>query len=453
MKIKKNAKYNGIVCSLTDVKPHPNADRLQVARALGYDVVVGLEAKEGDLGICFPEGGKLSHEMCLHNSLYRKDPVTGEKMGGYFGENGRVKSTKLRGVHSEAFFTSLDSLVWAGQRGFVELKEGTEIGEIDGQKICEKYYTRATLRAMNRAKKNYKKPKWLPKFLVPIHKKYVVNKVKRDPCPDFKKHFSTTKLRQYSHMIPEGLNAIITSKMHGTSGRTGYVKYDTRRFLGRLLKRPVKYQYVTGTRNVVKNPIGYGESKDDGYYAGTTFRQRCHSIIQSAGLYKDEVVYYEIVGFESEGKPIMPNHKLDWKDFKDSGFSKKEFQQLVDQFSETITYHYGQEDGECEIRVYRITNKNVDLSDQKMRQRCQELGLQCVSKLTEIDSGEDLMGICKDLSEESDMQGQLREGVCVRLEDLEGKLVKIVKYKSNRFAILEGIKRNDVDYVDMEEIN
>ena len=400
--------------------------------------------------------------MCLYNSLYRKNPVTGEKMGGYFGENGRVKATKLRGVSSEAFCTSLTSLGWAmplhehNQLPEIiepQFSEGREIGEIDGNKICEKYYTRATLRAMNRAKKNYKKPKWLPKFLVPLHKKYVVNKAKHDPCPDFKKHFSTTKLRQYSHMIPEGLNAIITSKWHGTSGRTGYVKYDTRGFIGRLLKRPVKYHYVTGTRNVTKNPIGYGDSKDDGYYAGTNFRQRCHNIIQSAGLYEDEVVYYEIVGFESKGKPIMPNHKLDWKDFKDSGFSKEEFQELVDQFSETVTYHYGQEDGKCEIRVYRITNKNVDLSDQKMRQRCEELGLQCVSKLSEVDSSEDLMKICKDLSEEIDMQGQLREGVCVRLEDSAGKLVKILKFKSNRFCILEGIKRNDVDYVDIEEIN
>ena len=79
----KSGDYNAVVCALTNLRPHPNADRLLIAMAAGYQVIVGLEAKEGDIGILFPEGGRLSHEMLMANNLYRKNPATGQPMGGY----------------------------------------------------------------------------------------------------------------------------------------------------------------------------------------------------------------------------------------------------------------------------------------------------------------------------------------------------------------------------------
>ena len=95
MKVTKNKNYNGIVCRLTGMRPHNNADKLQVANALGYQVIVGSDAHDGDVGIVFPEGGKLSHEMLLANCLYRKHPETGEVMGGYFETSGRIKTCLL----------------------------------------------------------------------------------------------------------------------------------------------------------------------------------------------------------------------------------------------------------------------------------------------------------------------------------------------------------------------
>ena len=47
-----------IVAPVT-VRPHPNADRVQLADVLGYQVVVGLDVKTGDLGILFPPDSQL----------------------------------------------------------------------------------------------------------------------------------------------------------------------------------------------------------------------------------------------------------------------------------------------------------------------------------------------------------------------------------------------------------
>jgi len=216
MKWVKSGKYNGVVCELKNVRPHGNADRLQLADALGYQVIVGADVKEGQIGILFAEGGKLSHEMLMANNLYRKHPETGEPMGGFFEANGRIRVVKLRKEKSEGFWTSLDSLHWACKDGVAPYFEvGMEFCELFGNKICERHYTAATLRAINKAKKNYRKPKWLPKFLVPLHKKYVINRAKFDPCPDFKKHFDTAKLRRVVGTLPENVSVQVSVKSHG----------------------------------------------------------------------------------------------------------------------------------------------------------------------------------------------------------------------------------------------
>ena len=40
--------YLAIVAELKNVRLHPGADRLQICEVQGYQVVVGLDAKEGN---------------------------------------------------------------------------------------------------------------------------------------------------------------------------------------------------------------------------------------------------------------------------------------------------------------------------------------------------------------------------------------------------------------------
>ena len=55
--------YNGYITRLKNVRKHSNADRLQIATCFGNNVVVGLDAYEGELVCYFPTDGQLSEEQ------------------------------------------------------------------------------------------------------------------------------------------------------------------------------------------------------------------------------------------------------------------------------------------------------------------------------------------------------------------------------------------------------
>ena len=63
--------YKGIVTRLKNVRPHSNADKVQLATCHGNQVVVGLDSLEDHWGVYFPCDGQLSHEFCHANNLYR----------------------------------------------------------------------------------------------------------------------------------------------------------------------------------------------------------------------------------------------------------------------------------------------------------------------------------------------------------------------------------------------
>jgi len=435
--------YSATIAVLENVRKHPNADRLLIATVLGYNVIVGQGSQDGDIGVLFPEGGRLSHEMGLNNTLYRKHPETGEPMGGYMSDNLRVTSCKLRGQISEALFLKLDSLQWTSDTP-INLKVGDTFDYINGKQICTKYFNKATLSAIEKAKKNYRKPKWLPRFMVPFHKRLISNKLKYDPCPDFKKHIDTAQLRNCAAMLPPDMDAIFTIKTHGTSQRSGYVRYDNRSWWQRLLKLSLNnnYVYILGTRNTVRNPFAKSRDPD--------FREIAHKTVIAKGLKKNEVIYYEILGFENETRSIMPDHKMNFSDFKDKGFNREEFDSVVNKYGETITYHYGCQPGTHRIEVYRIVQDGKDLSDQDMRERCMELDISPVGLLGYHNTNDDLLQLAEQLANQNE-GCQIREGVAVRIEN-NGNLYKILKYKSFLFTTLEGIQSN-LDYVNLEEIS
>ena len=61
--------YKAIVTRLKNVRPHSNADRVQLATCHGNQVVIGLNSQEGELGVYFPSDGQLSPEFCKENKL------------------------------------------------------------------------------------------------------------------------------------------------------------------------------------------------------------------------------------------------------------------------------------------------------------------------------------------------------------------------------------------------
>ena len=88
-----------VVCRIR-TKPHPNADRVQLGDALGFQVVVGLDVEDGTLGIYFPENVCLSKEFAEANP----DLMT------YFPKNRRVRAQKFRGEISDGFWIHAEKL-------------------------------------------------------------------------------------------------------------------------------------------------------------------------------------------------------------------------------------------------------------------------------------------------------------------------------------------------------
>lgn len=426
--------YNAIVCKLSNVRKHPNADKLLLASAQGYQVIVGLNHKDGDLGVFFGEGGCLTEAMCHNNNLFsHKEKNKDVTVAGFFGDNGRVRAQKFRGEISEGFWAPLEVLIWAGDLPGV--KDGDQFDTFGGHKICQKYYTPATLRAMGSGNKRQEK------------------QVDKYDYSMLLKHYDTKQIRDNGHRIPVGAVLYISEKIHGTSGRTGHIKVEKRlsKFKTWWNKHlPMKFNnsewiHVSGTRNTTIRP---GEHYSGGFYENTNFRGTVHDMIRLIGLKKGETLYYELVGFTENGATIMPAH-----DVEDKALAKK--------YGNKMVYKYGCADKQLKIRVYRITQTNedgyqVELSWPQVVARCKTLGLQTVPHLIGplVYTG-DLDELLETLKKHADGPStmdsdHIREGVVVRVEHED--MMDAFKYKGYHFCELEGIRKNSDDYVDPEEI-
>lgn len=427
--------YNALVCRASNIRNHPNADKLNLATVSGYQVIVGKDILEGTLGIFFPSDGCLSYDMAYQNKLYRKDPTTNLEMGGYLEENRRVKVLKLRGEKSEGYWTKLESLSWC-LGDLSSLKEGMELDTFNGKKLCHKYINPATLRAFKEKGSNTEK------------------KIRYNASIMFKEHYDTPQLKNNLHKLTKGSIVSVSLKLHGTSQRTGRVKTLRRlnfleKFLFRLgFKIDIhEWKYLSGTRRTTMDADA--NNVDTGYYSGSSFRHKIHERIKTLGLKKGETLYYEVVGYTDTGASIMPPHANKEKDLK--------------MYPENMYYSYGcsQEKKECEIYVYRITHstedgQQIDLSIDQVKVRCNELGLKFPPELTrfiiENQTQEELLEQLEVLSDGPDpIDGShVREGICVRVENDQGS--QIYKLKGYYFRLLEGLIKDKEDYIDTEEL-
>lgn len=416
--------YEAIVCRVR-TRPHPNADRLQLGTAAGHQVIVGGDTEDRALGVFFPADGQLSLEYCRANKLLRAD-------GGYLEKNRRIRTLKLRGEKSEGLWMPIDSL--SAVMGHVAYAEGMIISD---KALCQKYVSPATRQA---AKVNRRQ------------------KVTTKATPDFKQHFSTPKARYNYHKLA-GKHAVITEKLHGTSGRTGrLLTRQKRTWLDWLLRRErYEYEYTTGTRRTVLWTSG--DHHRDPY------RVEIHRDMVERGLRKGETLYYEIVGYD-RFETIMPPHPV-----PDDDAGKP----IREQYGNQVWYTYGCRDHQYKVFVYRITmtveGESFDLSWDQVQQRCEELGLDTVPELMRLGfmgkgpdtfgkvyNGSDrlraadpdaynaeLLEIASTGNSTLDERHPM-EGVCVRIGD------SIFKYKSFDFCHLEGIAKNSDYYADPEEM-
>lgn len=289
--------YKAIVTRLKNVRPHPNADRVQLATCHGNQVVVGLDSKEGDWGMYFPCDGQLSHEFCHANNLYRdktKNKFPDEK-AGMFDDNRRVRAQRFRGEVSDGFWTPLHSF------GFIYVTgldvEGLELDEWGGVPICNKYINPNTLKA---AQQNQGKKTRVAKSSVM-----------------FKEHIDTEHFGKNVHQIKRDDLVIITEKLHGCvhyDSIVNTIEYGDVK-IGWLVDNKISAKIKamdTTTHEIVYVPIDahYFLANDGVWYEmelenGTTLKITGNNPVwlPDLGVYRrvDELVGDENILFNDEG--------------------------------------------------------------------------------------------------------------------------------------------------------
>lgn len=454
------SEHVGFVVKVEHLRPHSNADRMQVATFFGNDTCVSLDTKVGDIGIYFPTDLQLSVEFCEANNLVRKKDDAGNNIGGYMDPNKRnVTTIRLRGEKSDGLYLPIDCLSYLGDPEALALTVGSTIDVVNGHEICRKYIPVRQARVGNRTDGNRTR-----KHKVPV-------------APLFTEHADTEQLAYNLGAFEPGQLIEVTLKMHGTSQRTGYLpvlKGYKRTILDRLFKRegaPIyDWGYVSGTRRTVL------ENYNGGYYGSNEFREP-HSKFFEGKLHKGEEVYYEVVGFQTSGAPIMGSAEN-----KKTG--DKEF---IKQYGKTTVFSYGcnpdgkvikygrDEDGlfsipvdvpQSDFYVYRMTMTNedgdvVEYTPDFMRYRCEQMGCKTVPLLWRgfledpgeemFNAGEAVMGIAEEFYDGPDPIGKthVREGVVVRIVD-KPKFAAY-KHKNFYFKALEGIVKAEADAPDLEE--
>lgn len=434
------------------VRPAPGFDNLQIGTCGAYQVLVGKDIVDGQLGVFFETDGQLSEEFCEVNQLIAVRDELGNKIsGGMFEKNRKVRSIKIRGVKSEGFWIPIKSFEYTGYDLSRE-REGFEFDELNGRPICNKYVTRQTQRAAERAARAQGKAlKRLQKMKM-----------------RFPEHQDTAHFKRAVHTINPGAHLYITHKLHGTSGRYAHLQVENliqrnklQQLWAKWRKLPeykTDWEHVNGSRRVVLT-----RSRNGGYYGSNTFRQEA---TKDLVLHRGEILFFELVGYMEGGRPLMGAVYLD--KLKDKSISAR--------FPNPMVYSYGCLPGTCKMYVYHIAymtedGVQIDLSWPQVKKRARELGLDTVPEATMNQDEAMPQPMVFDgnweklLAQVSEMVDgktgvecfpsildptHIEEGVVVRVEDpVDG--LRFMKFKNFVFGVLEGYLKEDEAYEDTEE--
>lgn len=374
--ISKNANTNYLakIVKLANVEKHPNADRLQVTSIDFQNVILGLDAKVGDLYVFFPLECQIDSEFLSYtNSFRHKELNKNKEVAGFFEDNGRVRAVKLRGEKSMGYVVPLKQVEDFVSKDLSEFV-GQEFDTIGDKLFVKKYFIE---RKVTRNKSNGKKPKISRLVEGQVHL-----------------HVDTENFRKNVYRIDPNDNISISYKVHGTSFWVSNVLVKipldySQRFWNVTLalifktfrfKRQTEYDYVYGSRRVVKNEH---ETKNKEHFYGHDLWGEIKDELKEF-IPKGYTFYGECVGYTKEGKPIQKD------------------------------YDYGCEVGQRKIYIYRITFTNEDglvynLSTARAKHFCEHYNLNYVPVF--------YVGKAKDVFPDIKVDEQWRQNFIHKLEE------------------------------------
>jgi len=414
MELKRTETNNAIVVKLENVRKHPNpkVNRIKLATVLGTQVIVGADSKEGDIVVYFDANLRLSPDLMFYNNLYSNKDMNWDKTKkGFFGKNGRVRAIKFQEEMSNGFVCPIGSLILIDglleNDDALDLKVGDEFTHINGVEICSKYIADISggLGDMPGRKGNKRRN-------IVLRNRYSLLK-RREWTDMFWKHWDTKQLMREKHRFPGGI-VYIEEKVHGTSGRTANV-------LVHQIRR--RYQVwkpkVTSTWKVIS-----GTRRRDGV-RGYMSRERreIHEKLKPH-IRKGEELYYEIVGYEKNGKLI--------------------------QSLNGVRFTYGCKPREYKVVLYRVTQTNVDgyrveLNREQVYRRADELGLErpmllSTGFISRLDDQEQILNYARGKSLYD--AGHCLEGIVVWFKRYDG-IWTCLKHKSEEFILLDSRNKDE----------
>lgn len=410
-----NPNYAARICKITEIRDHPNADRLKLTTVNGDVAIIDLSYEPGQMVVKFPLESSinqdfLSAENAFENSEKNKDNTK----KGHFGKQGRVKGIKLRGVFCGCYIHPLDAFNKYFKTNFGESDEGLEFTDIGEEMVCKKYVPAGNMKGTQVGKQKLKKRS---------NSDLIADK-------QFRFHYDTLHMRRNLHKIDENDIVSVTYKYHGTSGITSniLVKRDLSllerlaKFLGVKVQES-EYGFVAASRKVIKAVCGSSLS-DHGHYYGVDLWKHCTDLLKEK-CHPGITLYYEVVGYTPVGKMIQKGY---------------------DYGCEQPTQESGWVEGKhFKILIYRITYTSpdgyvIDFDWGNVKKYCFEMGLNHVE--------ERFYGVITWLKEDfiSELERAIEADCCVCLNKvpMEGVVIRretrgleAFKLKSEAFRLYE----------------
>lgn len=362
---KANENYLAKVVNIQIFKKHsdPEVTKLKCATIDGFNMIISIDAEPG-LYIYFPTACCINPNLLSYNNLFRhKELNNNPEKTGLFEDNGKVKTVKLRGELSEGFIMpAIEFTNWitAETNKEIELIEGIEFDTVEHEGktfwVNEKYVVKRTQGTSGGSSKAKHKIKKTLDKIIPSQ---------------FRFHYETVLIKKCPNVIQPDDLISITSKIHGTSHISAYIKcHKELTWKEKLAKwltgNPFDiYDYIYASRSVIKNRY-YNPNVSEGFYGCNTWKYADEYL--RPYLQKGMTIYAEIVGYNPTGTYIQKGY--------DYGCISPKYGNTIDYKPEI---HF-------KVRPYRITLTNVDgerheFSAREVQQYCKSVGLIPVTEL------------------------------------------------------------------------
>lgn len=260
IKQKESSTFKVPLTQIIEIKEHPNAHSLEIARIYGFEVVIRKgQYKVNDPVIYIPVDSILSQKV--EEFLFAPDSKI--KLN-----KSRVRAIKIRGFVSQGMLM-----------GLKDLMDLTSLNSLD----YEQDY------ALDLGITKYQPPETNQGTRVKTPR----NKPKENPY--FHKYGGLDSIKWYPELFTEGEEVIITEKIHGTNFRAGWVPSVSNTLMKKIKKffgMLPEYEFVWGSNNVQLQERG----EHKGFYEEDVYGKMVRKYNLREVLKPGEVIYGEIYG-------------------------------------------------------------------------------------------------------------------------------------------------------------